>query len=538
MGVRAELVEARGGVTDSGMTFANTVADELRRTAARHPEVAAFHFHGRDRTYAEWDAAADRFARALLAARLGAGDRIVLLLPPIPEYLFLYLGAARVGVITAGISTRYRRQEIGEILANADPRLVVTIDRDAEVDFPALLAAARPQAPSLERVVRFDGEGAESLAAFLAAGDRADVDLAAAAAAVGPRDPIAIVYTSGTTGTPKGAVYDSAAMIALTRLFSTRLPAPPPPGESNLWPGMSLTHVGAMVRIHLQLAFAGTMVLHDRFDARWCVEQLQRLRPARLGGFPPVLMLITRDPEFARRDWSFVKAVTFGGAPLARHLVDEITAKLGVEVFTGYSCTETAIISATLASDPPERRFGTVGRPTPGIDVHIVDAQRQPLPVGAPGRIAVRSPATMRGYWRRPRETAEALDDAGWLYTEDMGFLDEAGYLHLIGRDKDMYYRAAFNVYPGEVEQVLQSHPKVAQAAVVGVPDDILGHKGWAFVVPTDPSDPPSLDELRAHVGAEMASYKRPDGLTVLAALPTNAMYKVDKRVLRERWQG
>jgi len=301
---------------------------------------------------------------------------------------------------------------------------------------------------------------------------------------------------------------------------------------------MSLTHVGAMVRIHLQIAFAGTLVLHDRFDARWCVEQLQRLRPARLGGFPPVLMLITRDAEFARRDWSFVKAVTFGGAPLARHLVDEITAKLGVEVFTGYSCTETAIISATLASDPPERRAGTVGRPTPGIDVQIVDEQRQPLPAGAPGRIAVRSPATMRGYWRRPRETAEALDDAGWLYTEDLGFLDQHGYLHLIGRDKDMYYRAAFNVYPGEVEQVLQSHPKVAQAAVVGVPDDILGHKGWAFVVPVDPADPPSLDELRAHVGAEMASYKRPDGLTVLAALPTNAMYKIDKRALREQWTG
>ncbi|MGH7787169.1 MAG: class I adenylate-forming enzyme family protein [Candidatus Binatia bacterium] len=520
------------------MMFADTVADELRRTAVRHPEVAAFHFHGRDRTYAEWDAAADRFARALLAAGLGAGDRIVLLLPPIPEYLFLYLGAARVGVITAGISTRYRRQEIGEILANADPRLVVTVDRDAEVDFPALLDAARRQAPSLERIVRFDGNGADSLAALLAAGDRADVDLAAAAAAVGPRDPIAIVYTSGTTGTPKGAVYDSAAMIALTRLFSTRLPAPPPPGECNLWPGMSLTHVGAMVRLHIQIAFAGTLVLHDRFDARWCVEQLQRLRPARLGGFPPVLMLITRDPEFAGRDWSFVKAVTFGGAPLARHLVDEITAKLGVEVFTGYSCTETAIISATLASDPPERREGTVGRPTAGIAVHIVDAQRQPLPAGAPGHIAVHSPATMRGYWRRPRETAEALDDAGWLYTEDMGFLDEHGYLHLIGRDKDMYYRAAFNVYPGEVEQVLQSHPKVAQAAVVGIPDDILGHKGWAFVVPADPADPPSLAELRAHVGAEMASYKRPDGLTVLAALPTNAMYKVDKRVLRESWTG
>jgi acyl-CoA synthetase (AMP-forming)/AMP-acid ligase II len=520
------------------MTFAPTIAAELRRTAARHPSVAAFHFHGRDHTYADWDAYADRFARALLAAGVRKGDRLALLLPAIPEYLFCYLGAARIGVITAGISTRYRRQEIGEIIANADPRLVLTVEAAEDAQFVPLIEAARPRAPSLERIVRFAGAGPGTLADLCDASATASVDLAAAEAAVEERDPIAIVYTSGTTGTPKGAVYDSAAMIALTRLFATRLPAPPAPGEPNLWPGMSLTHVGAMARIHLQLAFAGTMVLHDRFDARWCIAQLQRLKPARLGGFPPVLVMLLRDPEFAACDWSFVKSVTFGGAPLAQHLVEEIRERLGVDVFTGYSCTETAIISATLPSDPPERRHGTVGRPTPGIELRIVDVQRRALPAGQPGCIAVRSPATMRGYWRRPEDTARALDDAGWLYTEDMGLVDAHGYLHLIGREKDMYFRAAFNVYPGEVEDALQSHPKVAQAAVLGVPDDVLGQQGWAFVVPTDPNHPPTLAELRAHVGAELASYKRPDGLTIVDALPTNAMYKVDKRALRARWEA
>jgi len=515
------------------MDFAPTIAAELRRTAARHSHVPAFHFHGRDYSYAEWDAYADRFARALLAAGLRAGDRVVLLLPAIPEYLFCYLGAARIGVITAGISTRYRRHEIGEILANADPRLVLTVDEAEGAQFVPLIEAARALAPSLERVVRFNGEG-DTLGELLAAGERAGPDLAAAEAAVGPDDPIAIVYTSGTTGTPKGAVYDSAAIIALTRLFSTRLPQSPAPGEPNLWPGMSLAHVGFMARVHIQLAFAATMVLHDRFDAAWCIEQLQRLRPARLGGFPPVLVMLMRAPQFAGADWSFVTSVTFGGAPLAPHLVDEITAKLGVEVFTGYSCTETAIISATLPSDPPERRAGTVGRPTAGVEVRIVGDDRQPVPDGQPGRIAVRSPATMRGYWRRPAETAQALDAAGWLYSEDMGFLDAHGYLHLIGREKDMYFRAAFNVYPGEVEDVLQRHPQVAQAAVVGLPDDVLGQQGWAFVVPTDATDPPTLEALRDWVGRDLASYKRPDGLTLVDALPTNAMYKVDKRALRD----
>lgn len=512
-----------------------SLAAALRRTATRHPGVAAVHFHGRDLTYAEWDAAADRFARGLLAAGVRRGDRVVLLLPPIPEYLFCYLGAARIGAITAGISTRYRRQEIGEILANADPRLVLTVGAGDGVDFPALIESVRGGAPSLERIVRFGGDGADSLAALEAAGT--GVDLTPAAAAVREDDPIAIVYTSGTNGTPKGAVYDSAAMRALTELFASRLPAPPTPGEPNLWPGMSLTHVGFMVRVHIQIAFAATLVLHERFDAAWCLEQIQRLRPARLGGFPPVLVMLTRSPEFARRDWSFIKSVTFGGAPLAPHLADEIRAKLGVDVFTGYSCTETAIISATLASDPPERRAGTVGKPTAGVTVRIVDDARQPVAGGMPGRIAVRSPASMRGYWRRPEETARALDDQGWLYTEDMGFLDAHGYLHLIGREKEMYFRSAFNVYPGEVEEALQRHPKVAQAAVLGVPDDVLVQKGWAFIVPADAADPPSLGELREWVGRDLASYKRPDGLTIIDALPTNAMYKVDKRALRERWE-
>ncbi len=513
-----------------------TLSAALHRAATAHASVAAIHFHGRDHSYAEWDAGADRFARALLAAGIGRGDRLVLLLPPIPQYLFCYLGAARIGAITAGISTRYRRQEIGEILANADPRLVVSVGEADGVDFPALIASVRERAPSLERLVRLDGDGPESLAAFEAAGAAAGVDLAAAEAAVTAADPIAIVYTSGTTGTPKGAVYDAAAMTALTRLFTSRLAAPPKPGDPNLWPGMALAHVGCMARVHIQLTLASTLVLHDRFDARWCLAQLQQRRPARLGGFPPVLVMLMRAPEFAGQDWSFVKSVNFGGAPLAPHLVEEIRVKLGVEVYTGYSCTETAIISATLPSDPPERRAGSVGRPTAGVEVRIVDAQRRPLPAGMPGRIAVLSPATMRGYWRRPEETARALDDAGWLYSEDMGFLDAHGYLHLIGRENEMYFRAAFNVYPGEVEDALQQHPKVAQAAVLGVPDDVLGHKGWAFVVPTDPADPPRLDELREWVGRELASYKRPDGLTVVAALPTNAMYKVDKRALREQW--
>ncbi|MGH7805464.1 MAG: class I adenylate-forming enzyme family protein, partial [Candidatus Binatia bacterium] len=169
------------------------------------------------------------------------------------------------------------------------------------------------------------------------------------------------------------------------------------------------------------------------------------------------------------------------------------------------------------------------------VEIAILDENGRPAAANVAGRIAVRSPATMRGYWRNPEATARAIDAEGQLRTEDMGFVDDAGYLHLLGREKEMYFRAAFNVYPAEVEEVLARHPKVAQAAVLGVPDDELGAKGWAFVVARDPDEPPALEELRRFVGDELASYKRPDGMTIVDEIPLNAMLKVDKLELRKR---
>ena len=517
------------------LRFGDTLGEALAIAAERFADVPAFHFRGTDVTYAEWHAASRRFARALLARGVRRGDRVAFLLPTEPTYMIGYLGCALVGAITVGISTRYRRHELRHIVADAEPRLVVSVEREAGVDFPTLLAEVASETGMSPAIVRFGAAGGGSLDEMLAAGDSAAVDLDGTIAAVRPDDPLAIVYTSGTTGPPKGAVYDSRAMVALTKLFSSRWQEPPVPGAPSFWPGVSLTHVGATGRVHLQMASGGTLVMNDRFDAEWLLAEVLRRRPPAIGGFPPVLMKMIRLPAAANADWSFVKSVGFGGAPLAPRLVDEIRERLGAEVFTGYSCTETLIISATLPTDPPERRVGTVGRPTPGVEIAIFGEGDRSLPAGEAGRIAVRSPATMRGYWRNPEATARALGPDGWLRTEDLGFLDDAGYLHLLGREKEMYFRAAFNVYPGEIEEVLARHPKVAQAAVVGVPDDELGQRGWAFVVPRDAADPPELGELRAFVGGELASYKRPDALTIVDELPLNAMLKVDKLELRRR---
>ena len=198
-----------------------------------------------------------------------------------------------------------------------------------------------------------------------------------------------------------------------------------------------------------------------------------------------------------------------------------------------YSSTEVGIATASLADDPPEVLTTTVGKATAGVELRIVDAENRPCGVDVVGKVVIRSPATMRGYWRDPQATATTIDAEGWVHTGDMGFLDSAGYLHLRGRQSEMFIRGGYNVYPAEIEDLLARHPQVARAAVVGVPDAVFGEIGWAFVVPRPGGEPPTLLELRSFVGSELASFKRPDGLTLLADMPLTPMFKVDKRALR-----
>jgi acyl-CoA synthetase (AMP-forming)/AMP-acid ligase II len=239
-------------------------------------------------------------------------------------------------------------------------------------------------------------------------------------------------------------------------------------------------------------------------------------------------------PDRRRYDLRSLRNVLLGGAPSSPELIRRVQAELGAQVSVRYSSTEVGIATASLPDDPPEVLATTVGKPTAGVELRIA-GDGSALAAGEVGGVEVRSPATMRGYWSDPNATAAVMAPDGWIRTGDLGFLDDAGYLHLRGRRSEMFIRGGYNVYPGEVEDLLATHPKVARAAVVGLPDSTLGEAGWAFVVARDPHDPPTLSELRAFVGAELASFKRPDGLTLLSDMPVTAMFKVDKQALRRR---
>jgi acyl-CoA synthetase (AMP-forming)/AMP-acid ligase II len=238
-------------------------------------------------------------------------------------------------------------------------------------------------------------------------------------------------------------------------------------------------------------------------------------------------------PERARHDLSSLKSVLLGGAPSSPALIRRVQETLGVQVVVRYSSTEVGIATGSLPDDPIDVLATTVGKATPGVELRVVDEGNRPVPAGTVGTVVVRSPATMRGYWRNPEATAGTIDAEGWVHTGDLGWLDDAGYLHLRGRESEMFIRGGFNVYPSEVEDVLARHPKIARVAVVGVFHERWGEAGWAFVQPRVPNDPPTLPELRAFVGAELASFKRPDGMTLLSGLPTTPNFKVDKQALK-----
>ena len=514
------------------MLTAGTLPELLQAAADASPSAVAFRYGSEEVRYAEWHELAGCMAAALATRGVRRGDVVSLLLPSTPFYHTAYLGAARLGAVTAGINARYRRTEITEILRRSGAVLLVGVDAWHGADFRAIVESQRSALPDLREAIWIPAAALRHRTTEVV---RA---IAAGApplppAAVAPDAPLAIIYTSGTTGVPKGAVYTHRNVLAVAEIDARRSAGGTPPLQRYLAAGLSFAHIGTMARIGVQIACQGTTIIHDSFDPAAVLAAVERERLATLGGIPTQIIMLLDHPDRPRRDLRSLRTVVLGGAPSSPELLRRIQRELGVVVSVRYSSTEVGIATASLPDDPPELLTTTVGKPTPGVELRIVDAENQVLPAEEVGEVVVRSPATMRGYWRDPKATTKTIDAEGWVHTGDLGFLDPAGYLHLRGRQSEMFIRGGYNVYPAEVEDLLAKHPRVARAAVLGVPDEVFGEIGWAFVVPRDAAQPPSLADLRAFVGAELASFKRPDGVTVVRELPLTAMFKVDKSALR-----
>jgi acyl-CoA synthetase (AMP-forming)/AMP-acid ligase II len=472
------------------------VSELLRQAAAEDAVEVAFTLGDRRLTYAEWDEAADRAATRLWEVGVRPGDVVALLLDPSFWYPIAYIGIARLGCVTAGINPRFGPREIEHILSSSGATALVSeleaVPGNVPIVHPASLGEADPEPP--------DAEAA-------------------------PSDPLAIVYTSGTTGLPKGATFTISALEAVRRI------------ESALEPGLDrtsglqatpMTHMGYMTKIasHIQRR-AKTVLMEDRWTARAALELIERERITHIGGVPTQLALMMMDPEFGRFDLSCIHSILIGGAPASPDLVRQIRETFGVPVQVRYSSTELALCTATRPGDADATVAETVGRPLPEVELRVLDPNADGI-----GEVVARSPAMMRGYWNDADATREAIDADGFFHPGDLGRIDEDGNLRLAGRTKEMYIRGGYNVYPLEVENVLREHPKVALVGVIGIPDDVLGERGKAFVVATDPADPPTDEELKSFVAERIADYKVPDVVELRSELPLTSMFKVDKTAL------
>jgi len=498
------------------------LGDVVREAAARYGDTPAYVTpEGEPFSYRLLDSLSDEVASGFAERGIGRGDVVGLLVGSGPAYAACYAAAAKLGAVTAGVNDRLSPAERARCLSVARPRIVVS-------------PSGAPALPRLDdigdisdmsEIVEVDTDVTpEALLEEL----RGSKELPALGE--DPDRPVAIVFTSGTTGQPKGAVFGARQLDAVSDVDGgSRWGG----GGRGLSP-TSFAHVGFMTKFPQALRGGGTTYLMRRWTAGEALELAARYEVTTLGGIPTMMELMLRHESFDSTDLSSVKVVALGGGPSTAALVREARERLGVPVIVRYTCTEAGVGTGTEADSPPEDAEETVGRARLGVEVTVRDESDRPLPAGEAGQVCLGSAAVMSGYFGDEAATASAITRDGAVRTGDVGVIDERGRLHLTGRSKEMYVRGGYNVYPLEVENALADHPLVAHVAVSPRTDPVMGEIGVAVVVPRAGDEPPTLESLREHARQKLASYKLPEDLLVLGDLPRTAMEKIDRRALGE----
>ena len=439
------------------LTGDHTTLTELFDTVVDQAgEVEAFVDGDRRLTFAEWGRAADGVATRLASMGVGAGDVVGIRLPSSIDYAIAYQAAIRLGAITSGMNPRLGVAETDHILAKSTPRVVVTDDDLAGVARLSLaeLAEATGDVPFTARPASTD------------------------------TDPVAIVWTSGTTGKPKGAVFDHACMRAMARAAGPLSQV----GDRRISP-LPFAHVGYMTRVWDELVHViTTIITPSPWTPADAIRLLSDERVTVGQGVPAQWQMILAHPDLAAADTSALRVVSTGAARVPPEMVAAMHETFGCPVVVRYTSTEACVSTGTAIDDPDEVVCNSVGTPGAGVELELraEEGRGEVVAGGEVGTVCLRSRAVMRGYWLEPELTAAAIDPDGWLLTGDLGFLDERGDLHLAGRSTEMYIRGGYNIYPAEIENCMGGHAQVDRVAVVGTPAPVLGEIGVAFVVPAD----------------------------------------------------
>jgi HIP---CoA ligase len=525
----------KDGDNGSGDGQPRTIPEALDQAAKQYRDDEALVDGTTRLSFGDLAARVDHMARALVGSGIERGDRVAMWAPNSAEWVITSFAVYAVGAVLVPLNTRYRGEEAGHVLRTSGARLLFAVTDMLGTDLVELLADV-PGLETLQETVVLDGParpGCTTLTDFKArAQDAHGLVAARRRGALSADDASDIIFTSGTTGKPKGAVLGHGASVRTYLEWSELVGLRRGDRYLMVYP---FFHTAGLKSGLLACVLRGaTIVPHAVFDVVPVMERVASERITMLPGPPTVFQSILNHPDFASFDLSSLRLSVTGAAIVPVDVVRRMRDELRFEtVVTGYGLTETTgTVSMCRHDDVPEVIATTVGRPLPGVSVRVVDDSGQTVPADEPGEILVRGFNVMQEYFEDPTATKEAIDGDGWLRTGDIGFLGPDGNLRITDRKKDMYIVGGFNAYPAEIEGIMVGHEQVGQVAIVGVPDKRLGEVGVAFVVPR-PGHTVDPDELVAWCRDHMANFKVPRSIRVVDALPLNPTGKVMKFQLR-----
>jgi long-chain acyl-CoA synthetase len=546
----------------------------LDETARQFPNQVCTIFNDGIRTYSQVKDAADRVAHFLAARGISKGDRVAIFLPNLPHYPPIYFGILKAGGVAVTCNPLYTAQELHHQLQDCGAKAVFCMDHprfypttvksiEGTDIRTVVLCGVKSYLPKLKGLIG-GLLGKIPKAERYEAGHLFFDDVLAASKPEPPRvsinpstDLALILYTGGTTGTPKGAclthanfTYELAAISQWIRLSHD--PGAKPEQQRQAFH----TYLGVLPWYHVFGMTCAMLSACASASRLICVPDpragnppftevlkiVQKHRPTIMPAVPTIFMAFTNHPQLGQFDLTSIMGCFSGGAPLPPEVCRRFEEKTGAVIFEGYGLSETAPVATVNPTNTQQRKIGTIGFPLPGTDIKVLDlvSGLQDLPQGQDGEIAVSGPQVMKGYWNRPEEDEKAfrvIDGRRYLLTGDIGHVDEEGYIHITDRKKDMILVGGFNVYPRDVEDVLFQHPKVAVAAVVGVEDAKNGEAVKAFIQ-LKPGETATVEEIMNFCKDRMAGYKRPKHIEFRETLPMSNVGKVLRRVLRNEERG
>jgi len=513
-------------------------SDFLNIASAICPERDSIVFEGKRWTYVQINDRVNRLANALMKLGVEKGDRIGMLQVNCNQYVETYYAAAKLGIIFVPLNFRAKSDELSYMINNAEAKILFAGSRYLE-----MIQGMLPQLRNVKQCISIDskGEGSLSYEDLIHSASSEEVFHE-----IGDEEITILMYTAGTTGRPKGVPLRHSAFVSY--VLENVEPASPDIGERNLLT-VPLYHVAGIQAMLAAIYGGRTLVMMRQFEVKEWMESIQQEKVTRAMLVPTMLKRVIDDPDFNKYNLSSLKVITYGAAPMPFEVIHKaIKAMPGVKFINAFGQTETA---STITALGPEdhilegteeekkkklkRLSSSIGRPLADVEVKIVDEKGNSLPPNDVGEILARGPRIMTGYWRDEQKTSQVMTPDGWLRTGDMGWMDEEGYIYLAGRGDDMIIRGGENISPEEVEDVLHSHPKVEEAAVIAVPDPEWGQEPRAVVVLKE-GEKTTPEEIMEFCRSRLSGFKRPRSVVFLDALPRNPMGKVLRKKLREEY--